>query len=96
MELSVILYAILAAVVYSASHYLKKSASDPKKFDFMKFLSTVIVGAGVGLYFAYMNTPITEQSVTAQLALLTGIIAIVENVLKWMYRAIKSSTKVVK
>jgi len=90
VDIATVATSILAAVVYAASMYLKKNLSDnPQSFDPLKFLSTVIVGAIVGIVMCQSGTQVTEQDFETQLATYAGLVAVVENVLKILYRYFK-------
>ena len=90
MEISSILLSVFAAVVYSLSMYVKKAMKEePQKFDVAKFLTTVIWGAIIGVVLTNSGVEITEQSVEAQFVAYAGLIAITENIVKFVLRAIK-------
>ena len=76
---------VVAALIYSGSHFLKKS--DVQDFDGTKLLSTLIVGASIGIIFA-LNDPvgITRQNIETQLIAFAGLTGIVENCLKMIGR----------
>ena len=79
-----IIFAIVAAIVFAASGYLK-SAKD-EEFDVTKFGATILVGALVGVVLYVKGAAITESSVTEQFAAYAGIVVIVENVIKAVMR----------
>lgn len=84
-----VVIAVVAAIIYSLSMYVKKALSDnPESFDWTKFLATAIWGAIVGLVMQSSGLPITEQSVEEKIAAYAGLIAITENILKIVWRAI--------
>jgi len=86
-----IFIAIGASIVYSASMYLKKTLKEenPQSFDAMKFISTVIVGAIIGASLHFSEVPITEASVEEQFVAYAGLVAIVENCIKAIVRALR-------
>ena len=91
MDVGPLLIAIFSAVVYSLSMYVKKhlNSENPQSFDVAKFITTVIWGAIVGAALQLSGVPISEQSVEQQFMAYAGLIAITENVVKAIIRAIK-------
>lgn len=83
--------AVFSAIVYALSMYVKKhlNSDTPQDFDAAKFVTTVIWGAIVGVVVQYTGVEITEQTVEEQFAIYTGLIAITENIIKAIIRAIK-------
>jgi len=79
-----VLVAILAAVVFAASGYLKSATVE--NFDLEKFIATTLVGAVVGAVMYVGGGSITELSVTEQVAAYAGIVVLVENVIKTILR----------
>ena len=79
-----IIFAIVAAIVFALSGYLK-SAKD-EEFDVTKFATTVLVGALVGVVLYVKGAAITEEAVATQFAAYAGIVVIVENALKSVMR----------
>lgn len=85
--LQTILISAVSAVSYSIIFYAKKKGSlEPEDFKPFKFASTLLVGLAVGLAFLYLGNPITEKGIQTQLAAYTGVIAVVESILKTIYR----------
>lgn len=76
---------VVAALIYSGSHFLKKS--DAQDFDGTKLLSTLIIGATIGIIFA-LNDPmgLTRQNIETQLIAYAGLTGLVENGLKMIGR----------
>jgi len=89
MDAGSLLIAIISAVVYSLSMYVKKhlNSENPQSFNTAKFVTTVIWGAIVGAALQLSGVPITEQSVEQQFVAYAGLIAITENVVKAIIRA---------
>jgi hypothetical protein len=80
-----------SAAVYSMVFYAKKRLSkDKQKLDIKKFLATVIVGAGVGAAFATQGVPINQASVGEKLAMYAGTVAIIESLLKSVFRILSN------
>jgi len=90
MDYLTIVYAVAAAVAYSASFYLKNRTSTNEPFDSIKFFATLIVGIGISLLMLLSHVPLTEQDVFTQLVAYAGMIALVETLLK---SVIKPSVK---
>jgi|Deesub1362A_J573_1020465.scaffolds.fasta_scaffold00652_15 RsiW-degrading membrane proteinase PrsW (M82 family) len=90
MAVETILTAVLAAIVYSMSMYIKKAINteEPQDFDTVKFSSTVVVGAIVGAVMHMSGVPITEESFQNQFIAYAGLVALVENILKILKRAL--------
>jgi len=89
MDAGSLLIAIVSAMVYSLSMYVKKhlNSENPQSFDVAKFVTTVIWGAIVGTALQLSGVPITEQSVEQQFVAYAGLVAITENVVKAIIRA---------
>lgn len=79
-----ILIAVLAAVIFAASGYLKSVGTE--NFEATKFVATIVVGAIVGAVMYAGGGSITELSVTEQVAAYAGIVVVVENVIKAILR----------
>jgi hypothetical protein len=90
MDLSSLGIAVLSAVVYSLSMYVKKhlNPDNPQSFDVTKFLTTLIWGAVIGVVLQLSGVPITEQTVEEQFIAYAGLIAITENIVKAILRAL--------
>ncbi len=70
-------YGLIGGALYATSGFLKNFE---EKFDYKKFLRTLILGAIVGVTNAMLGLPITEDAV--MVALSAGEVAIIENFLK--------------
>jgi len=92
MDYLTIVYAVAAAVAYSASFYLKNRTSTNEPFDPIKFFATLIVGIGISLLMLLSHVPLTEQDVFTQLVAYAGLIAIVETLLKSMIKPSAETT----
>ena len=90
MALETVLMGVIVAVVYSLSMYMKNSmnSENPETFDWFKAGSTTVVGGLVGLLITQTGVLPTEVGVETQLATMAGVIVMVENVLKIVYRAV--------
>jgi len=89
-QLQTVLTAVLASVAYSITFYVKKrSSKNRQNFDVKKFIATLIVGVGVGVSISLSGADLTFLSFEAELATMAGIIALVESVLKTIYREVQ-------
>lgn len=90
MAIETILYAVIASIAYSLTHYFKKAKKDePQAFDPSKLLSTAAIGALIGIAFAASGVEVSQLAVEQQLVAYAGLVAVVENVLKAGYRIVK-------
>ena len=89
IELEPIFTAIIAGMLYSVLWWGAKNV-DPTKpspsFDWFSLASTALIGAGVGIAAVLSNSPVTQMSIETQLATLGAVTAIIEKVLKTLYR----------
>ena len=90
-----ILTALFAGILYSIIWWTAKNV-DPTKpsvsFDFVSMAATVLVGVGVGVGAIVTDLPITQAGFETQLAAYGAVTAVVEKVLKTLYRKITEST----
>jgi len=91
MDLGSLAIAVLSAVVYSMSMYVKKhlNPDNPQSFDPVKFATTVIWGVLIGVILDMSGVPINEQSVEEQFLIYAGLIALTENIIKVVVRALR-------
>jgi len=91
MDLGSLAIAVLSAVVYSMSMYVKKhlNPDNPQSFDRVKFATTVIWGVLIGIILDMSGVPINEQSVEEQFLIYAGLIALTENIIKAVVRALR-------
>lgn len=89
VEFQPLITAIFAAVLYSVIWWASKNV-DPTKpsesFDFMSLGATVLIGAFVGAYATLAGSPLTQMSIETQLAANGAVIAVIEKMLKTLYR----------
>lgn len=103
MNLEPIITALLASLGYAVLFYIKSELPDLsslpleqmiteliKRFNFGKFVSTLLVGMGVGLVTAIQDGVVTQQSFETQFALYAVYVITVENVLKTAWRFYKN------
>lgn len=93
MELNVLYISVLSAVAYSMVVYVKKSSGNPTELDFTKMLSTILVGAAIGVLAYIRGIEVNEEYIFQQIALFAGVVVFVENALKTLYRGISSMLK---
>lgn len=88
MVMETIILAVIAAVMYAGTQFIKKNLDPekPQEFDGGKFGATIVVGAGVGLVFGYSGIIPSESTVVEQLVAYSGATAIIENGLKIIIR----------
>ena len=90
-EATTVVYAILASLVYSLIFYVKKAVrkKDPPEFDYAKLGATLVVGLVIGIVFYIGGVPIATEAVETQLIAYAGVVALVESILKLIYRGLK-------
>lgn len=82
-----IILSLVSAASYSIIFYIKKKESfDPEDFNKFKFGSTLLVGLSIGGVLVYTGSPITQEAIETQLVAYAGITALVESILKFVYR----------
>ena len=84
-------YAVISAVVYAASFYIKNRQSTGESFDPAKFAATLIVGLIVGIVAMLTGSPLTEQDVITQLIAYAGLVTFIETWLKTLTRTWKGA-----
>ena len=93
-EFEPLVTAIFAAILYSLIWWASKNV-DPTKpsesFDFMSLGATVLIGAFVGAYATLAGSPISQMGIETQLAASGAIIAVIEKVLKTLYRYLENT-----
>lgn len=90
MEVGTVLISVFASVIYALSMYVKKALKEePQSFDIAKFVTTVVWGAIIGIVLANSGVEITEQSVEEQFVAYAGLIALTENIIKSIIRALR-------
>lgn len=81
--MEIMLLALVSAAIYALAGYLKSVEEEP---DILKAISTMIVGAVVGLVMAASGIDVTQVGVLEQLGMYAGFVCIIENVLKAIWR----------
>ena len=84
MSMEAILYAIIASVIYGLAGYLKNAPQED--FDVAKFLSTLLVAVLVGGICYITGVPISEANITEQLMAYTGLIVLIQQMIKALMR----------
>jgi hypothetical protein len=82
MEISIILTSILAGITYSLTSFAK---TKDEMFDFLKFGTTLAIGVGSGIIAGIFGM---DVEAAYEYAIMLGIIPIVENIGKAIYRKI--------
>lgn len=82
MDYVSILTGIGAGVTYGLTTFAKKEG---QKFDWLKFGTTIVIGAGAGAGMGLLGM---ELEVAYTYAIQLGAVPVVENVLKWLYRKV--------
>ena len=75
------LTAAMAAAVYASIWYMR-ARQKGEDFDYNKYLSTVLVGFGIGFVLGLAGDFVTFETVEEQLAGYAGCVAMVEGILK--------------
>lgn len=87
IEIVPILVAACSGALYSFVFYAKKRAGkSPQDFDPFKLVSTVIIGMVVGIGLQLSGTNLTQEAVSSQVAVYAGTVALLESLLKTVYR----------
>ena len=87
MELMQIVWVVISAAIFAVSGYLKSVGEKP---DPVKFLSTLIIGAIIGLIFSFTGAPVTEEAISVILVTYIGAVVVVENAIKAIVRRWKA------
>jgi hypothetical protein len=77
---------IIGAIGYSVAAYFRDTPLEV--FNPTKFLSTVLVGAVIGIISVQTASPLTEQWVGVQLIAYAGMTSVIENAIKAIWRRI--------
>jgi len=90
MTVETVILAMVAAVLYAGTAFIKKVPMDePEKFNWVKFLATIVLGLAIGIAAATKGIIPDQTSMELQLGLFAGSTAIIENVIKLVLRIIK-------
>jgi drug/metabolite transporter (DMT)-like permease len=89
------LYAIIAAMVYAGTFWVKKKASEsPESFDWVKFGITIAFGAMIGLVMYLQNQVITEAGIWDQITTYFALIVFLQTNLMTLYKQIFEKKKI--
>lgn len=88
MVLGQLVIAMVSAMIYSLSVYLRKN----EPFDAVKFITTAIVGIVIGGVMIGLGVPITEEGVVTQIATYAGLTVVIQNVLTKIMQYLKPPT----
>jgi len=86
-----IILAVIGALIYSLIWYSRQVVDPTKetpKFEPWKLVSTLVVGACIGLASAFSGIEVSQASVEVQLTSYGFLVAVVEQVGKAVYRKI--------
>jgi len=87
-EIATIGTAVVSSLIYSLMFYIKKKSKEtPENFDYKKLTATLIVGLGVGLSMVFSGVDLTQYAFEQRIVALTGTIALVESIIKTVYRS---------
>lgn len=90
MVVETIVLAIIAAVMYAGTQFVKKWPTDkPEEFDWYKFGATVGLGLVIGIISASRGIVPDQTSVELQLGLYAGATVIIENAIKIVVRVVR-------
>jgi len=81
MDVTTVLYAIIAALIYGLTFYIHNRQLG-EAFDPAKLLATLIVALFIGIVMAVTGNPITEFDIWAQLIAYAGLVAVIETWIK--------------
>ena len=79
----------MAAVFCGVTGYLKQKPLDAEKFDGQKFAGTMLIGCIIGLIMFMAKI---SFDIASALVLSTGLVVIIENLLKIMWRRVGRTT----
>lgn len=77
-----IVEAAIAAAGIALVQYGRKVARRREPFKPSKFAATVLVGAGLGVFFTLSGRSLTEDSIMGGLATYAGLVVAVENIIR--------------
>lgn len=86
-EIATIGTAVVSSLIYSLLFFVKKNSGEEiESYDLKKLGATLVVGLGVGVSMVIGNVDLTQVAFEQRLAGLAGVVAVVESVLKILYR----------
>lgn len=88
-----VLTGMMMAAIYSTVFYTKKRLRNDEPFDQTKFIATVVVGAAVGASLKLAGIELTAGTLESTLATYAGTIALVESLVKSIWRAYQRRQK---
>lgn len=89
IEIQPIIVAILSAGVYSILWYSRQvidPTQETPQFQPRKFISTLIVGTGIGIFSVIAGLPVDQMGIESQLAAYSLVIVAVEQLGKPVWR----------
>jgi hypothetical protein len=89
MDYLTILIAVGSALIYGLVFYAKALVKDGAQFEPVKFFSTLLVGAAVGVALVLAGNPLSQEAIEAQLLANAAVVALVETLVKIVWEAVK-------
>lgn len=87
IEIQAVALAAISAAGYSFTFYIKKrTKDDPDTFDPYKLAATIIMGIAVGISMELAGVDFGQADISSQIATYAGTVALLETVLKSVYR----------
>jgi len=86
MDISAIVLASLSGALYGILFYVKARQNSGEEFNYWKFGATVMLAAIIGGAMGATGMPITQATLEVQLAAYVGYVAVLETVLKLIWR----------
>lgn len=94
MDIMVILLALGSALAYSLFFYAKDWVATGAAVDYHKLGATLIVGASIGVIFAYFGNPLGQDELWKQLGIYSSITALIDQLLlKMLPKAVANYRK---
>ena len=90
MDVFTIILASIAGAVYGVLFYVKARQNSGEAFDYWKLGATVLLAALIGAAMGALGMPVTQATLEVQFAAYVGYVAVLETVLKLIWRKIYS------
>lgn len=88
MDPMVLIYGAVAGAVFALLAYLKQMPTEHEPFDMLKAAPTIILGGCIGGMLAFAGTPVSEESISIQMAVYGSLTVAIEYGVKFVYRAL--------
>jgi len=87
VQIDQVLISAASAFVYSMVFYAKARATDSgENLDYFKLSATLVVGVVIGIGYQIAGVDFGQAAIAGQLASYAGTVAIVESIIKAIYR----------